>query len=404
MTLSKTERADLHVLVVDDQVEVRQYVRGVLRTIGISQVSEAGSGREALVAVTEPGAWFDLILCDLRMPDRDGIETIRAFAALGLESAVAIMSIEHERIIETAGMLASAQGLTMVGTISKPVTAAKLEPLFLGMKRSADTTVGASVSAPVADLHGAFARRELRLVYQPKVSMRTRAFAGVEALVRWNHPVLGSIPPGSFVPMMELSEDYSARLADFTLREAIALASIWKENGRDLPVAVNLTPRALEQLDLPDRIETLARDMRVPPALITLEVTETQLPRDSTRMIDVATRLRLKGFSLSIDDFGTGQSGLAQLERFPFSELKIDRQFVHGSSGSSTKRSMVEASIALARNLKMTAVAEGVQERADWDLLAELGCDVAQGYFIAHPMSEEGLDAWSEVRTRRTEA
>ena len=141
----------------------------------------------------------------------------------------------------------------------------------------------------------------------------------------------------------------------------------------------------------------------VPTKLVTLEVTETQLPRDPTRMIDGAVRLRLKGFALSLDDFGTGQSGLAQLERFPFTELKIDRQFVHGCSRSPTKRSVVEASLALARNLSMTAVAEGVEERADWDLLGELGCDVVQGYFIAHPMTREGLDAWSGTWAGRNE-
>ena len=112
-------------------------------------------------------------------------------------------------------------------------------------------------------------------------------------------------------------------------------------------------------------------------------------------MIDVAARLRLKGFRLSIDAFGTGESGLSKLQKLPFNEMKIDRRFVDGCSTSSTKRSVVEASLALARNLKMTSLAEGVQQRPDWDLLDELGCDVMQGFFIARPMSEEGLEAWS---------
>jgi EAL domain-containing protein (putative c-di-GMP-specific phosphodiesterase class I) len=139
----------------------------------------------------------------------------------------------------------------------------------------------------------------------------------------------------------------------------------------------------------------MARDARVRPEQITLEVTETQVARDAVRMTDVATRLRLKGIRLSIDDFGTGHSGLLQLQKLPFSELKIDRNFVNGCSSSSTQRSVVEASLTLARNLQMTSVAEGIQHDADWKLLTELGCDLMQGYFVARPMAEEGLGAWA---------
>jgi EAL domain-containing protein (putative c-di-GMP-specific phosphodiesterase class I) len=160
-------------------------------------------------------------------------------------------------------------------------------------------------------------------------------------------------------------------------------------------VAINLSVRTFDRIDLPERIESLARDAHVPPERITLEVSETQVARDAIKMVDVATRLRLKGFRLSIDDFGTGQSGLSQLQRLPFSELKIDRRFVDGCSTSSTKRSVVEASLTLARNLKMTSVAKGVQQRPDWDLLDELGCDMMQGFMIARPMTEEGLEAWA---------
>jgi EAL domain-containing protein (putative c-di-GMP-specific phosphodiesterase class I) len=112
-------------------------------------------------------------------------------------------------------------------------------------------------------------------------------------------------------------------------------------------------------------------------------------------MLDATTRLRLKRFNLSVDDFGTGHSGLQQLQDLPFNELKIDRRFVDGCSTSSVKRSVVEASLALARSLKLVSVAEGVQTSADWDLLGELGCDVVQGYYIARPMTEEGLATWA---------
>ena len=398
---SPDELSQIRVLVVDDHVHVRNWVRMVLQTMGITEVTEAADGRDALAAVTQPGEWFDLILCDLQMPERDGIETIRAFAALGLESAIAIMSIEEERVVETAGMLAEVQGLRMLGTIPKPLTAEKLQPILKRMREVPGQQEIDATAAPGSDFANAFARAELLFLYQPKIWMRSGEFAGVEALVRWKHPELGLFQPVSFVPAMDGHDQYGAALIDLSLKEAIACAGRWHQAGRELRVAINLSVRAFDRLDLPERIESLALEAHVLPERITLEVTETQVARDAVKMIDVATRLRLKGFRLSIDDFGTGHSGLSKLQKLPFNELKIDRSFAHGCSTSATRRSVVEASLALARSLKMTSVAEGVQERPDWDLLYELGCDVMQGYFIGRPMSEEGLEAWVAKRALR---
>jgi EAL domain-containing protein (putative c-di-GMP-specific phosphodiesterase class I) len=163
----------------------------------------------------------------------------------------------------------------------------------------------------------------------------------------------------------------------------------------DLEVAVNVHAGAFDDVTLPDRIEALAKVSGTAPNRVTLELTERSVAEDEIRMLEVATRLRLKDFNLAIDDFGTGHSGLSQLRRLPFNQLKIDRQFVHGSTESTSKRSVVEASVALARNLQMTSVAEGIQQRPEWDLLQSLGCEEMQGFFTARPMTEEGFLAWS---------
>src|ERR1019366_3897491 len=261
------DAGSLKVLVIDDQSHVRNWVRTVLTNAGVVQVTEAADGGQAFAAVTRPGAWFDLILCDLRMPERDGIETIRAFAALGLESAIAIMSGEEEREV------------------------APHRPDDAGM-------------VPESDLMNAFIHEELQLVYQPKLWLHTGKFAGVESLVRWKHPALGLLHPGSFVPLMEGSEDLSASLTEFSLRESITCVGRWRKAGRELRVAINLSARAFDRLDLPERGNTMCLEHRVEPDCITLELTETHVARDAVRLIDVATRLRLKGFTFSIDDFG----------------------------------------------------------------------------------------------------
>ncbi len=387
--------SELRVLLIDDQEHVRKWARRVFKSLGITNVWEAEDGQTALARVTAPGTTFDLICCDLKMPNTDGIELIRAFSALRLETAVVLLSMEPERVIETSALLAEEQGLRVLGALAKPLTAEKLEPLLRTITRSTATPRQPNVAVSHDRIREVLQGGTLHLLYQPKISMSTGRMTGVEALARWKHPEYGSVSPDVFVAMCEESAPLGAWLLDFTLREAMAFAVRSLETGMDLDVAVNVHAGALDDIRLPDKIEALAKECGASPNKVTLEITERSVAQDAIRMLDVATRLRLKGFNLAIDDFGTGHSGLSQLRRLPFNQLKIDRQFVHGSAESSSKRSVVEASVALARNLKMTSVAEGIQQRPEWDLLQSLGCEEMQGYFTARPMTEDGLSAWS---------
>lgn len=213
----------MRVLVIDDQPQVRASVCDVLRELGVSTIAEAGSGRSALALVGAPEAPFDLILCDLRMPDRDGIEVIRSFAALGVEAAVVIMSVEDDRVIEIAGTLASLQGLRLLGTIHKPVSSENLKPI-LDLVFDAKPAAYAAVAAPESEIGDAFLLNQLRLFYQPKIELRSRRVAGAEALIRWKHPALGWFQPSSFMPALERSDDHSALLTEFSLAHGIAFA------------------------------------------------------------------------------------------------------------------------------------------------------------------------------------
>jgi EAL domain-containing protein (putative c-di-GMP-specific phosphodiesterase class I) len=385
--------ASLSVLVVDDQEHVRRWIRRVLVDMGITKIAEASDGKDALARVAAPGAGFDLILCDLKMPGFDGVQLIRSMSLIGIQTAVILISVESERVLETSALLAEERGLHVLGVVAKPVTAGKLAPLIKSMDEIIPLPDGDPVP-PREQIRSELQKGALHLVYQPKIEMATGRLAGVEALARWRHPDLGALQPNAFVQLCEEVPALGAWLLDFTLENALGFAARWTEDGHPVDVAVNVHAGAFDDLDLPDRIEGLAKAHGVPTSRLTLEVTERSVAQDAVRMLDVATRLRIKGFGLAIDDFGTGQSGLAQLRRLPFNQLKIDGQFVHGSAESGSKRSVVEASVALARNLQLTSVAEGVQRRAEWDLLQDLGCEQMQGYFTARPMTEEGLQAW----------
>jgi EAL domain-containing protein (putative c-di-GMP-specific phosphodiesterase class I)/ActR/RegA family two-component response regulator len=385
----------LRVLVVDDQEHVRRWNQSELKSAGIEHVTLVDGGRGAIAAVTEPGAAFDLIICDLRMPDMDGIEAIRALASLGIEAGVVITSVEDERLIESAGLLATQQGLQLLGQISKPLTADKLAPVLARLTTSRTPAPAATFAISPAELQQAIESREIFLVYQPKIAFRTGAFVGAEALVRWRHPDLGVLEPAAFLRVAESSDELIGALTKSVLEEALDFISRWRQSGHDHTVSVNLPSRAFEVIDLPEELEALTTAHGVDPKHLTIEVSEAQLTVDTVRTRDVVTRLRLKRFGLALDNFGRGASGLHRLHQTPFTELKIDREFVHGCSTSASNRSIVEASLALARSLSVVSVAEGVSDRSEWDLLEELGCDQAQGFFIARPMPANGLEAWA---------
>jgi len=361
--------------------------------MGIADVTECGDGESALARVTAPGETFDLILCDLRMPHQDGVEFIRALSLFHVQTSVILISMEPERVLDTSALLAEEQGINLLGVIAKPVTVEKLMPL---LTRS---PVGSPAARPPAAIPTEVLRAELpngmlSLVYQPRIVMATGRLVGVEALARWKHKDLGAVAPDVFVGICEASPTLGTWLLDFVLREALAFASRWSDGGDAMEVSVNVHAGAFNDVGLPNRIEALADLYGVPHEKLTLELTERSVVEHAIHMLDVATRLRLKHFGLAIDDFGTGHSSLSQLQRLPFTELKIDRSFVSGAVESSTKRSVVQASVTLARNLEMTSVAEGIEQRSEWDLLQGLGCDEMQGYFAARPMTEEGLRAW----------
>jgi EAL domain-containing protein (putative c-di-GMP-specific phosphodiesterase class I) len=234
---------------------------------------------------------------------------------------------------------------------------------------------------------------ELVNFYQPKVDVASGKVVGVESLVRWRHPQDGLVFPDQFIGVAEahgLIDD----LTRAVIREAFAQANIWLNTGLNLRVAINISMANLSTLAFADYIAAAASAAGIAASDIVLEVTESQLMKDLSAPLEILTRLRLRRFRLSIDDFGTGHSSLSQLRDIPFDELKVDQGFVHGAAGNDTLRAIYGASLGLAKQLGMKTVAEGVEDRTDWDFLRKTGCDMAQGYFIAKPMPAEEIPEW----------
>jgi diguanylate cyclase (GGDEF)-like protein len=232
---------------------------------------------------------------------------------------------------------------------------------------------------------------ELFLHYQPKFTLDGERIEGVEALLRWQHPVHGLVPPAEFIPVAE-GTGIILRLTERVLDLALGRARRWIDDGHPLPVAVNLSTRCLLDVGLPDLVQRLLAEHGVPARVLRLEVTESAVMADAARCMEVLQRLHDLGLRLSIDDFGTGYSSMSHLRRLPVDELKVDRSFVLGMTTSAQDAVLVRSAVDLGHNLGLTVVAEGVEEAEQVAALRELGCDIAQGYFFSRPVPAEVLD------------
>lgn len=388
------ERNMVKILVLDDESFMLKLLARMVANQGFTSVTLCESGQVALDRVDDADTRPNLILLDLNMPEMDGIEFVRHLVERSYSGSLILISGEDERMLQTVEKLVQAHKITVLGHIRKPVKpealSALLEkwaPSLLDSPRVVQKIYGAD------EVRAAINNGELVNYYQPKVIVATGRVAGVETLVRWRHPVHGIVPPDQFIGVAE-ANDLIDSLTRVVLTSALAQAKVWQEAGLALRVAVNVSMDSLASLDFLDFVTGLAAKIGIPPQEIVLEVTESQLMGDARIPLEILTRLRLKRFRLSIDDFGTGHSSLAQLRDIPFDELKIDQGFVHRAWTVETLRAMYDASLALARQLGMEAVAEGVEDRDDWDLLLRTGCDLAQGAFISRPMLAADLPDW----------
>ncbi len=342
-----------------------------------------------------------ILVLDLNMPEMDGIEVIRALAKEKKRLLLILISGFDARVLHSARQLAEAHDIKVLASLTKPVVRKEfikaLESVAGGEGRVI-SPVSRNEPVTAQELTEAILQRQLVLHFQPQVTIATEVLLGVEALVRWQHPERGLIFPGDFIPLAE-KEGLIDRLTEVVIILAVEQSRRWQSEGLDVVISVNVSAENIKSLSLPEQLKELTDKHAIEPGKIELEITESAFMGELTSSLDVLNRLRMKGFSLSIDDFGTGYSSLTQLYQAPFTELKIDQRFIMRMIEDKEAMVIVKICIMLGHMLGMRLVAEGVETRDVWDELKKLGCDVAQGYFIAKPMPAEALITWSRCRS-----
>jgi EAL domain-containing protein (putative c-di-GMP-specific phosphodiesterase class I) len=248
------------------------------------------------------------------------------------------------------------------------------------------------------DLRRALDEGELEVYFQPKVTLRDRRLLGVECLARWEHPAHGTVSPEDFVAVAEHTGQLG-RLTEFVLREGLRRSRDWSRTGQPLAVAVNIAARSLTDRHFPDRVGELLTEYGVPPQLLTVEIPEAAVLDGTERPIPTLRRLRDLGVRLAVDDFGTGNSSLAQLRRLPVHEVKVDRSFVQGMATDPGDLAIVNAVVSLSQQFGLSVVAEGVESELTLELLQDIGCEIGQGFLFSRPLPYERLEAWFGAQT-----
>jgi EAL domain-containing protein (putative c-di-GMP-specific phosphodiesterase class I)/FixJ family two-component response regulator len=382
--------------VLDDEIAMVRLLCEIAELTGFetSGNTDASGFFENVIDDKDPG----ILVLDLHMPEMDGVEVMRRLAELEFPPSVVLMSGHDIGVLHAAEKLGHAHDLEILAAYSKPVpmTAFRLliEEQANRPTKFNGTTIPEDKFTHVAlELRRAIRDRQLIAHYQPQVEIRGGRVAGVEALVRWDHPEHGLLFPGQFVPIAE-QQNIVGDLTNHMLSIVLGQAKRWRDSGFPMSVSVNISSMDLVSLDLPEHIGSLLAANGIEPETLTLEMTESAMMGELVTSLDTLTRMRLKGVGLSIDDFGTGYSSLSQLHRIPFNELKIDQTFIAAINEDVEARAIVRTCILLGHELNMTVVAEGVETSEQLETLRDLGCDRAQGYLFSRPLPPDQLLEW----------
>ncbi len=399
-------------LILDDEPAVGQLISDIAESAGFS-CRYVASPSLFLQSICD---WEPThVAIDLKMPEMDGLEVMEQLAGLGCKAEIIILSGVDARVLDAAARSAADYGLNFVGILSKPfapkaITRLLSAPLSNNCRRNGDNSSGlSSQSSSISpdELRKAIQNGYLEVFYQPKIECRSNRLVGFEALSRIRHPERGLIFPDSFIPVAEshnLIYDLTLAILDQAL--SFLARMLEKDNLADseqflnsnrLLVAVNVSAQVLRRKEFVEELLQICQKYDVSNDRVILELTETAAMEDPAESLALLTRLRVRGFHLSIDDFGIGYSSMFQLVKLPFSEIKIDKSFVMTAMNREESRTVISSVVSLARSLKLCSTAEGIEDAETLDYLREIGCDIGQGFLFSRPVPESEIIRWMQA-------
>jgi EAL domain-containing protein (putative c-di-GMP-specific phosphodiesterase class I)/CheY-like chemotaxis protein len=392
----------LHFLVADGDPVQRQSLTAMLGRLGGGHISEAANGHAALRSVDSAMASaIDVAIIDLALPGMDGLELIRHLARARCRAGIIIVGAQGRDVLFSAESIARAHGVDVLGAIATPVAQqnlAALIALHLARLEASGAAMGARDRAPrpaltFEEIGQGLQARQFEPFFQPMIELETGHVKGLETFARWRHPQHGVLEPADFMP--PLQQRGRVDFLDWSMIEAsVAGCRALHDQGIPISISINLSPHTLVQASFITQMNACLAQHRILADYITFELPESAVLSTDLLFLERLLRLRMQGFGLAIDDYGTGCTNLQALARIPFSELKIDRGFVDGASKSPALATVLRTCLGLARSLDRRSVAVGVETEADWDFLQGMGCTYAQGYYIAKPMALDDFPDW----------
>jgi EAL domain-containing protein (putative c-di-GMP-specific phosphodiesterase class I)/ActR/RegA family two-component response regulator len=388
---------NLHFLVAEAEPVQRRALIEALGQLGATRVTDVPDGATALRTLQASFTpKVDVAIIDLALGGMDGLELLRAIAALKSKVAVVVVGAQPASVLFSVETLAQAYGIDLLGTIAKPVSSAKLKALLDNFQPPARPRAASPAPAfSFAEVGVGLQQRQFEPFFQPKIELATGQVKGLETFARWRHPEHGVLGPASFIDALE--QNNRVDFLDWSMIElSVERCRQYHDQGIPISISLNLAPETLANPNFIRQVSSCMKRHGVMPDYLTFEMTEGSILNFDADFIERLVRLRMMGFGLAIDDYGTGHSNLQLLARIPFSELKIDRSFVDGASKKRPLGTVLKSCLGLAHSLDRMSVAVGVETRQDWDFLQALGCTYAQGYHIANPMEAGAFPGWLE--------
>lgn len=389
--------AYLHFLIAESDPAQRHMLVDMLGQLGASQITEVPDGHTALRCFQDSFTpAVNVAIIDLDLPGMDGIELIRTLAQQNCRARVIIVGKQSRNLLFSVETMAQAYGVDLLGTVTKPIYAPKLEALlenYAPPPPPANPSKGPSFT--FSEVGIGLQAAQFEPFFQPKIELGTGQVKGLEIFARWRHPEYGILGPSAFIDALEQNSriDY----LDWSMIEkSMECCRQFHDKGIPIAISINLAAETLANPAFMQQIAACVARHRLLPDYITFEMPESSVLTNDPSFLERLVRLRMSGYGLAIDDYGTGRSNLQLLARIPFTELKIDRSFVDGASKKRALGTVLSSCLGLARSLDRASVAVGVETKQDWDFLQGLGCTYAQGFHIAEPMEASAFPGWLE--------